>query len=96
MLEIIGLLLIAAAWIFQLVHIRRFGNKLCTKFLKLYILGVILLIVDGFINGLTAIAALNLIALALASVALFRVRKTPKERTVSKVQSVRKTSKRKR
>jgi len=95
MLEIIGLLLIIAGWIFQLVHVKKKGNELCPKFINLYILGASLLAVDAFMNGLGIITLLNLGTLAIAGIVLWKMnccfkRKKSTTKTVSKVRSVRK------
>ncbi len=71
MLDYIGLALIIAGWVFQAVHLKKGSKELCPKFVKLYMLGVILLVVDGFMNGLTWLAILNLVALIMAGKVLY-------------------------
>jgi hypothetical protein len=71
MLTNFGLSLIILAWVLQ------FGKMLVSKkevwpaFVVIYALGVILLVVDGFLSGLTTLAILNLVSFVAALAVFF-------------------------
>lgn len=59
----LGLLVIAVGWFLQY---QAKGNKLTTNFLILYIVGVVLLILDGFVHNFGLSSLLNLASAVLA------------------------------
>jgi drug/metabolite transporter (DMT)-like permease len=59
----LGLLVIAIGWFLQ-YQVK--SNKLTTNFLILYIIGVILLILDGFVHNFGLSSLLNLATAILA------------------------------
>lgn len=66
MLTFIGLGVIILAWMFQFVKIA-FGSKnIQPAFVGIYAVGVLLLVVDGFMSGLNEIASFNLASLVVA------------------------------
>jgi hypothetical protein len=76
MLTLIGLGLIVVAWIYQLVSVVTGNKNIRLGFVGGYALGVLILVADGFVAGLTAIASLNLASLVVALLAgVFLIRK---------------------
>lgn len=73
MIAILGLILIIAGWIMQIRHLKK-DNNLCIKFVALYSLGVLLLVIDGFWNGPMWIVLLNLVSLVAALVVLKKLK----------------------
>lgn len=70
MLTFIGLGVIVFAWIYQFVSIS-FGNRnIQPAFVGIYAIGVLLLVVDGFMSGLSTIAAFNLVSFVVALLTL--------------------------
>ncbi len=71
MLSNLGLGLIILAWLMQ------FGKMIISKrdvwpaFVLVYVLGVLLLVVDGFRSGLTTLAILNLVSFGAALAVFF-------------------------
>jgi hypothetical protein len=70
MLTILGLTIICLAWAYQayLVIIKK-DTIISIAFVGLYILGVLFLVVDGFMSGVSSITWLNLISGFVALVA---------------------------
>ncbi|PIT89167.1 MAG: hypothetical protein COU27_01830 [Candidatus Levybacteria bacterium CG10_big_fil_rev_8_21_14_0_10_36_7] len=68
---IIGLILIALAWIVQLL-LENSRTKIHPAFLNLYALGTLLLVIDAFLNHQTIIAYLNLASFSIALLVLYR------------------------
>lgn len=68
---IVGLILIAIAWIVQLL-LENSRTKIHPAFLNLYALGVILLVIDAFLNQETLIAYLHLASFSIALLVLYR------------------------
>ena len=62
-----GLLFIIAAWSIECYRLVRHDKKINEGFLALYIIGVFLLVIDGFTNGPSVTAVLNLVSLGLST-----------------------------
>lgn len=62
-----GLILIIAAWIVECYWLVKHDNKINESFLALYIIGVFLLVIDGFMSGNSLISFLNLITLGIST-----------------------------
>lgn len=60
----LGLLFIGASWLIQLFDVRKKDTKLSRQFVLIYFLGTVLLLIGGIVEGVTAQAILNLLALA--------------------------------
>ncbi|MFA5413509.1 MAG: hypothetical protein WC348_03140 [Patescibacteria group bacterium] len=71
MLTNFGLLLIILAWILQLGKMLVSKKEVWPAFVAIYALGVLLLVVDGFLSGLTTLAILNLVSFAAALAVFF-------------------------
>jgi hypothetical protein len=67
-----GLLLVIGGWIYQFASK---GNDIKAGFVLAYAAGVVLLVIDGFQNDMTTLAALNLISLVSAVAVLFKILK---------------------
>ena len=76
MLTTIGLTLIAIGWIFQFASVLQGSREINRFFVIFYILGVLLLVIDGYISKLTTMASLNLITLFLSGFVVFKLKKT--------------------
>ena len=75
MLTTIGLTLIVIGWIFQFSSVLQGASDLKRFFVVFYVLGVLLLVIDSYMNKLTTIASLNLIALLLSGFVVFKLKK---------------------
>lgn len=75
MLTNLGLIVIVAAWVYQARHMHRGSMTIQKTFVTLYLLGVLLLIIDGFSAGLTTIASLNTLSLIAALAVYFSLKK---------------------
>jgi len=73
MISLIGLSLIVIAWILQFFLMDK-KKKLSLSFVILYILGVILLVYDGFSSGLNDLATANLISLLVSLAVLIKLK----------------------
>jgi membrane-bound ClpP family serine protease len=71
MLTNIGLVLIIFAWIFQFVKMVKNGKTIRPAFVALYAVGVLLLVIDGFMSGFTVLASLNLVSFVAALAVFF-------------------------
>jgi hypothetical protein len=69
MIALLGLSLVVVAWILQFFLMDK-RKKISAYFVSLYILGVILLVYDGYSSGLTSLAIANFISL-IVSLAVF-------------------------
>jgi len=74
-MTIIGLTLIAVAWIIQLVSTTNENHKMHLLFAGLYTIGVLLLVIDGYLTGATTIASLNLISLVGSAFVFLKLKK---------------------
>lgn len=75
MLTTIGLTLIVIGWIVQFSSVLQSGREISRFFVILYTLGVLLLVIDGYMNKQTTMASLNLISLLLAGFIVFKLKK---------------------
>jgi len=75
MLTTIGLTLIAIGWILQFSSVLQGSREIKRFFVVFYTLGVLLLVIDGYINKLTTMASLNLITLLLSGFVVFKLKK---------------------
>lgn len=69
---ITGLILIVVGWLVQLYRVFAGAKQISRGFLVLYIIGVLLLVIDAFREGLGASAWLNLIALVISFLVLYK------------------------
>lgn len=60
----LGLLFVGASWLIQLFDLKKKDTKLNKQFVLIYFLGTVLLLIGGIVEGVTAQAILNLLALA--------------------------------
>ncbi|MEI8364364.1 MAG: hypothetical protein WCF78_02820 [archaeon] len=67
---LLGLTLVIVAWVMQLLSTIKGSKSIQPQFVLFYLIGVIFLVIDGFISGLNDIAFLNLVCL-LISFAVF-------------------------
>ena len=74
-LTITGLFLIAVAWFIQFAHLRKRKNQVSKTFVAVDLLGVVLLIIDGCLNGAYDVAFLNALILAGALLAFSAIKK---------------------
>jgi len=70
MLTSFGLSFITIAWLLQLLKLLRQSKKVSLALLGVYALGVVLLIIDGFANGMESLGYYNISSL-LASLTVF-------------------------
>ena len=75
MLTTIGLTLIVIGWILQFSSVLQGSREIKRFFVVFYTLGVLLLVIDGYINKLTTMASLNLITLLLSGFVVFKLKK---------------------
>jgi hypothetical protein len=68
----VGLIFIIIGWAIQLM---RKDKTIDIKFVVIYSLGVALLAIDGFVNGLIELAVLNLISFILAFAVFMKLRR---------------------
>ena len=73
-LSIIGLSIVIIGWLVQLVKMKK-DKKINKYFVMLYVLGVLILVYDGFASGLTNLAIANLVSLVVSSLVLVKVMK---------------------
>lgn len=71
----LGLISIIVGWIVQLRSLSKKKNQIQSTFVGFYSLGVLFLVVDGFQNGLTSLAVLNLISLIVSALVLYKITK---------------------
>ena len=69
-LSLIGLLVIAVAWLIQLVYVFKKSREIKKSFVLVYAIGVLLLVIQGYNNGDTNGLTLNLLSLVLAVLVL--------------------------
>ena len=75
MLAEIGLVLIIAGWAVQIASLWKKKREIKKGFAVLYGIGVALLAVDGFMNGLTSLALLNIGCFISAALVLLKIPK---------------------
>jgi hypothetical protein len=70
---LVGLVLIILAWWVQLFTIKSENKTLNKLFIIIYCIGVVLLVLDNYHNGLQVYALLNLISVIFAFMVLVRL-----------------------
>ncbi|MDD5331360.1 MAG: hypothetical protein PHE43_00875 [Candidatus Nanoarchaeia archaeon] len=73
-LSLIGLIVLVLGWIIQLIHSWKNNHEIRQWFLIFYMVGVGLLVIDGFQNNLKELAILNLVSLIVAGLILLRLK----------------------
>ncbi len=71
----LGLLFIGASWLIQAFEVKKKDTKLNKQFVLIYVLGVVLVLIGGFLQGTTVINLLNLLALFGALIVFLRMNK---------------------
>jgi len=71
-LSIIGLSIIVLGWALQLLFMGK-SKKIYTSFVGTYVLGVALLVYDGFSSGLNSLTIVNFISLIVALAVLVKL-----------------------
>ncbi len=66
-MTVTGLLFIISAWSIECYRLVRHDKKINEGFLAFYIIGVFLLVIDGFLQGPSLVSVLNLISLGLST-----------------------------
>lgn len=69
----IGVAIICAGWIIQLLRAGGKQHELTTEFLAAYAAGVVLIFVDAFAAGALTVAAFNFLALVLSLMVLLKL-----------------------
>lgn len=78
MLTTIGLTLIVIGWVFQFSSVLQDKKEIKLLFVAPYVLGALLLVIDGYMNKATTPASLNLIALLLSAFVLVKLKSRSK------------------
>ena len=73
MIALIGLTVIIIAWTLQFLLMNK-KKIIYPSFVTLYVLGVVLLVYDGFSSGLTDLAIANLISLVVSLAVLVKLK----------------------
>jgi hypothetical protein len=73
-MTILGLVIIALAWFYQLVSFSK-KKHIQPLFVGVYCLGVVFLIIDGFLSGATVIALGNIVTLVPAALIFLKLSK---------------------
>lgn len=71
----IGLVLIAIAWLIQMIFSFSKKEGIVPSFILCYMAGVVILVFDGFVSGATWMAVLNLVTFVFAFLVLIAVSK---------------------
>jgi hypothetical protein len=71
MLSTIGLILIIVGWGIQLFSKKK---SIAKNFILAYCLGVVLLVIDGWLSGLTNLAVLNSLSFVAALAVYFKIK----------------------
>lgn len=69
-LSIVGLIVVAIGWIVQLLYSLKGGKKLKESFLVVYCVGVLLIVIENYMQSKTDLATLNLLVLIIAVLVL--------------------------
>ncbi|MDQ3098235.1 MAG: hypothetical protein M3Q44_00610 [bacterium] len=82
-MTVTGLLFIIAAWSIECYRLVKHDKKINEGFLALYIIGVFLLVMDGFTSGPSLVSVLNLISLGLSTfVYVYVLHKSNKDKSL--------------
>jgi hypothetical protein len=79
-LSIIGLILIVIGWLIQASYMFKGQKTIKPLFVIAYMIGVLLLIIDGFMSNLISLAIFNLISMIVAGLVLILLLKPSKKR----------------
>ena len=74
MIASLGLGLIVVGWVIQLIEVCKKKKRLNRIFVIMYVIGVALLVADGFMNGLMTLAFLNLVCLVVVALVLVKIK----------------------
>jgi uncharacterized protein with PQ loop repeat len=74
-LSLIGLSLIIIGWLIQFFYQLKNKKGINPLFIIIYIIGVLVLVVDGYLSGLIELAVLNLISSIIAALVLIKLKK---------------------
>jgi CDP-diglyceride synthetase len=77
-IALIGLVLIIIGWAIQAYYVYNGKKEVHQLFIAAYMIGVLLLVIDGFMNNLTSLAILNLISLVVSGLVLVMLFSKPK------------------
>ena len=79
MLTTIGLTLIVIGWVFQFSSVLQDKKEIRMLFVAPYVLGALLLVIDGYMSKMTTSASLNLIVLLLSAFVLVKLKSKEKQ-----------------
>ena len=79
MLTTIGLTLIIIGWVFQFSSVLQGKKEIRMLFVAPYVLGALLLVIDGYMNKMTTPASLNLIVFLLSAFVLVKLKGKEKQ-----------------
>lgn len=71
----VGLTIISVAWILQFVYLNNNEQKITVLFPLLYSVGILLLVIEGFMTGSTTVASLNVISLLISFLVFLKINK---------------------
>ncbi len=74
-ISLLGLLLIGAGWLMQYFALRAGKKNVMKNFVLVYSLGVLFLVIDGFLGGLYDLALMNVATLACGLLVFFALKK---------------------
>lgn len=73
----LGLMLIIIGWALLYFHLRNNKAGISLKFVGIYSLGVLFLVIDGFIAGMNRLAYLNLLSFVMAVLVFVHIWRHP-------------------
>ncbi|MBS3141352.1 hypothetical protein J4405_04380 [Candidatus Woesearchaeota archaeon] len=73
-LSLIGLGIIIVSWLIQFGYMLKGQKKIKANFVIVYILGVLVLVYDGFVNGLINLAIANILSGIAALLVLIKIK----------------------
>ena len=73
-LSLVGLGIIVVSWLIQFGYMLKGQKKIKDYFVIAYILGVIVLVYDGFVNGLMNLAIANILSGIAALLVLIKIK----------------------
>jgi lipid-A-disaccharide synthase-like uncharacterized protein len=71
-MSILGLIMIAIAWLIQFLLMTKKDNSVQNLFLFIYGLGTLVLVYDAFTAGMTEVAMVNVSIAALSAAVLYK------------------------
>ena len=72
-LSLIGMGIIIISWIVQIVKLANGHKEICSCFAGLQFIGIVLLVIDGFMAGNTLLAGANILSALGALIIVFMV-----------------------